>query len=816
MAKQTKKKTQRKNTKNTNPFLSIEAVAVFIIVYSLLAIFQLGFLGKFFANLIRFFIGDLFAFGGVCGVLAGFGMLFRGRMPKIMWRWTAAAISSSVALLLFVSVMTYSSFTSSGSPVFQEMMNRFMVDFTSNTISQRLGGGILGTLLYSCTYFLVSQWGTYLIVFLLIVCSGLLIFNVHLSDVMDFVRTQTANASEKLAERKAEREARRLEEEQEAEENVVATPVAPAPAPVQTETPEKTKEPRKPHSLLDRMKDVFFDEYEDETLTEDEYATSPMVEPIEPIPPMEPVAPVQPVEPVMPPQPVAPVSAQKPEEPEFEDDGEDIGELSMSGEQNDEDYQLPPVTLLNPVQHSDQTNERTIVERNMRILERTFASFGVDAKVMPNPMLGPAVTKYEIQPAIGVKVSKIVNLSDDIALALAAKDIRIEAPIPGKPYVGIEVPNSKTSFVAFSDVIQAALQSPKPLDVPLGRDISGNVRLCDISKMPHLLIAGSTGSGKSVCINGIITSILMKTKPHEVKLMMIDPKMVELNGYNGIPHLLTPVVTNPRKAAQALKKVVTEMEKRYEMFAAMGMKNIDGYNAHVASYNAETGEENPLLPYIVVIVDELADLMMVASNEVEDAIIRLAQMARAAGIHMILATQRPSVDVITGIIKANVPSRIAFAVSSGTDSRTIIDSSGAEKLLGRGDMLYIPMGENKPIRVQGAYLTDEEVERIVEFVKTQQEVEYDETMMLPETSEGNSDDPEDDLFYEVLEMIRELETISTSYIQRRFKIGFNRAARLIEELEARGYVGPSEGSKPRKVNVDAFTSDNEPQDPPIG
>lgn len=358
MAKQTKKKTQRKNSKNTNPFLSIEAVAVFIIVYCLLAIFQLGFLGKFFANLIRFLIGDLFAFGGVCGVLAGFGMLFRGRMPKIMWRWTAAAISSSVALLLFVSVMTYSSFTSSGSPVFQEMMSRFMVDFTSNTVSQRLGGGVLGTLLYSCTYFLVSQWGTYLIVFLLLVCSGLLIFNVHLSDVMAFVRTQTANASEKLAERKAEREARRLEEEQEAEEKVVATPVAPAPAPVQTETPEKPKEPRKPHSLLDRMKDVFFDEYEDETLTEDEYATSPMVEPIEPIPPVEPVAPA-PVAPVMPTQPaapVAPVSVQKPEEPDFEDDGEDIGELSMSGEQNDEDYQLPPVTLLNPVQQSDQSN----------------------------------------------------------------------------------------------------------------------------------------------------------------------------------------------------------------------------------------------------------------------------------------------------------------------------------------------------------------------------------------------------------------------------------------------------------------------------
>ena len=807
MAKQTKKKTQRKNTKNSNPFLSIEAVAVFIIVYSILAIFQLGFLGKFFANLIRFFIGDLFAFGGVCGVLAGFGMLFRGRMPKIMWRWTAAAISSSVALLLFVSVMTYSSFTSSGSPVFQEMMSRFMVDFTSNTVSQRLGGGVLGTLLYSCTYFLVSQWGTYLLVFLLLVCSALLIFNVHLSDVMDFIRTQTANASEKIAERKAEREARRMEEEQEKEEQVVTTPVTPDVAPVQTETPEKTKEPRKPHSLLDRMKDVFFDEYEDETLMQEEYTPSPMVEPDEVIPPKEPVAPVMPV------QPVAPVAVQKPEEPEFEDDGEDIGELSMSGEQNDEDYQLPPVTLLNPVQQSDQSNERTIVERNMRILERTFASFGVDAKVMPNPMLGPAVTKYEIQPAIGVKVSKIVNLSDDIALALAAKDIRIEAPIPGKPYVGIEVPNSQTSFVSFSDVIQSAIQSPKPLDVPLGRDISGNVRLCDITKMPHMLIAGSTGSGKSVCINGIITSILMKTKPHEVKLMMIDPKMVELNVYNGIPHLLTPVVTNPRKAAQALQKVVAEMEKRYELFASMGMRNIDGYNAHVEQYNRETGENNPTLPYIVVIVDELADLMMVASNEVEDAIIRLAQMARAAGIHMILATQRPSVDVITGIIKANVPSRIAFAVSSGTDSRTIIDANGAEKLLGRGDMLYMPMGENKPIRVQGAFLTDEEVERIVDFVKNQQEVEYDEAMMPSEnTTNASGSEPEDELFYEVIELLKEQETISTSYLQRRFRIGFNRAARIIDDLEARGYVGPADGSKGRKVNVHVF-NENDASEP---
>lgn len=805
MAKQTKKKTSRsKNSQNSNPLLSIEALAVFLIVYCLLAIFQLGFLGKFFANVIRFFIGDLFVFGGICGILAGFGMLFRGRMPKIIWRWTVAAVCSSIALLLFVSVITYSSFTSSGSPLFQEMMNRFMVDFTSNSISQNLGGGFIGTLLYAGTYFLVSQWGTYLLVFLLLVCSALLIFDIHLSDVMNFVRTHVSNLSQKIAEKKAEKEAKQkaLEEED------LYTPNPEIHLDESLPVEEPVKEERKEHSLLNRMKNAFFDDYEDESMVDTEQE---LYEPVysEPVVSPEPVSPVTPV--VSTPSPIASKTQENSiqEEAEFEDDGEDIGDLAMGGEENDEDYQLPPVTLLNPVQQSDQSNERTIVERNMRILERTFASFGVDAKVMPNPMLGPAVTKYEIQPAIGVKVSKIVNLSDDIALALAAKDIRIEAPIPGKPYVGIEVPNSQTSFVSFSDVIQSAIQSPKPLDVPLGRDISGNVRLCDITKMPHMLIAGSTGSGKSVCINGIITSILMKTKPHEVKLMMIDPKMVELNVYNGIPHLLTPVVTNPRKAAQALQKVVAEMEKRYELFASMGMRNIDGYNAHVEQYNRETGENNPTLPYIVVIVDELADLMMVASNEVEDAIIRLAQMARAAGIHMILATQRPSVDVITGIIKANVPSRIAFAVSSGTDSRTIIDANGAEKLLGRGDMLYMPMGENKPIRVQGAFLTDEEVERIVDFVKNQQEVEYDEAMMPSEnsTAAGGSE-PEDELFYEVIELLKEQETISTSYLQRRFRIGFNRAARMIDDLEARGYVGPADGSKGRKVNVHVFSENN--------
>ena len=786
MAKQEQKRKRKSTKKKTESTMSIEIVMAILILIQILAIFKLGFLGRFFANSVRFFVGDLFIYAGIIGILASIGVLFRGRIHAIPKKWIGVATSLLIAIFLWVEVASFSSYVQEGGQLFKEMMARYAIDFKVNAIEQNLGSGMIGALFYTVTYFLVSQWGTYLTIFVLFMTAIFVAFDIHLKDVFEVLRNWTAQVKHQLEENKVEKASQVRETKPEV-----------------VETKPKEQKEKKP-SLIDKMKNFVFDEEEEEDEFEEIYPE------VTPPPVTKPVV----EEEFTQPKREEPISHKTFVEPTEEEETEDLEDFVMSGEADDSDYQLPPLTLLNPIPPSDQSDEKMIVEKNLKILERTFESFGVEAKVMPNPLVGPAVTKFEIKPAIGVKVSKIVNLSDDIALALAAKDIRIEAPIPGKPYVGIEVPNSKTSFVAFSDVIQAALQSPKPLDVPLGRDISGNVRLCDISKMPHLLIAGSTGSGKSVCINGIITSILMKTKPHEVKLMMIDPKMVELNGYNGIPHLLTPVVTNPRKAAQALKKVVTEMEKRYEMFAAMGMKNIDGYNAHVASYNAETGEENPLLPYIVVIVDELADLMMVSSNEVEDAIIRLAQMARAAGIHMILATQRPSVDVITGIIKANVPSRIAFAVSSGTDSRTIIDSSGAEKLLGRGDMLYIPMGENKPIRVQGAYLTDEEVERIVEFVKTQQEVEYDETMMLPETSEGSSDDPEDDLFFEVLEMIRELETISTSYIQRRFKIGFNRAARLIEELEARGYVGPSEGSKPRKVNLDAFDHENDSQNPP--
>ena len=461
-------------------------------------------------------------------------------------------------------------------------------------------------------------------------------------------------------------------------------------------------------------------------------------------------------------------------------------------------YRLPTKSLLTKIPPVDQSEEYDRINHNIDKLERTFESFGVDAKVV-KANLGPAVTKYEIEPAVGVKVSKIVSLADDIALALAARDVRMEAPIPGKSLIGIEVPNTQVSPVSFWEIIDAALKSKNLLEVPLGRDVSGSVCLADLAKMPHLLIAGATGSGKSVGMNVIIVSLLMKARPGQVKFLMVDPKKVELTMYNDLPHLLAPVVTNPRKAAKALNNVVQEMERRYELFAETGVRNLDAYNDHIEELNKKENTGYEHLPKIVVFIDELADLMLVASNEVESAIIRLAQMARAAGIHMIIATQRPSVDVITGIIKANVPSRLAFAVSSGTDSRTILDANGAEKLLGRGDMLFQPMGKNKPVRVQGAYISDEEVERITDMIKDQMEPNYDENILVSQDSMEMDQASDDEYFQEAVELIQELDTISISQLQRRFRIGYNRAARLIDDLEKMGYVSEQDGSKPRQV-----------------
>lgn len=467
-------------------------------------------------------------------------------------------------------------------------------------------------------------------------------------------------------------------------------------------------------------------------------------------------------------------------------------------------YEFPPLQLLKDNPFAGVRSSKEFLQKNAEKLERTLESFGVQAKVV-NISYGPTVTRYELQPEQGVKVSKIVNLSDDIALNLAASGIRMEAPIPGKSLIGIEVPNKEVSTVNVKEVIDTVdfMKFPSKIAFALGKDISGETIIADIARMPHMLISGSTGSGKSVCINTLITSILYKAHPNEVKLLMIDPKVVELKVYNGIPHLLIPVVTDPKKAAGALYWAVQEMSERYQLFANANVRDLAGYNKFAE------GENLNKLPQIVIIVDELADLMQVAAKEVEDAICRLAQMARAAGIHLILATQRPSVDVITGIIKANVPSRIAFAVSSGVDSRTIIDMNGAEKLVGKGDMLYYPVGMPKPIRVQGAFISDKEVERVVEFLKASQKVNYDKNIMdqISKDTKSNGDKESqedsdyDSLFEEALELVIEKEKASASMIQRRFRVGYNRAARIIDQLHEAGYIGPEEGSKPRRVNL---------------
>ncbi len=463
------------------------------------------------------------------------------------------------------------------------------------------------------------------------------------------------------------------------------------------------------------------------------------------------------------------------------------------------EFTLPPISLLQKSIKLKNPRMNKDISEKIKQLEDTLSGFGVNSKVS-QVSCGPAITRFEIQPEVGTKVSKIVNLSDDIALNLAASQVRIEAPIPGKAAVGIEVPNKEVAMVHFRDVIETPqfLEASSKLSVALGMDIAGKVVIADLTKMPHLLIAGATGSGKSVCMNSLICSLLYKALPTELKLMIIDPKMVELTNFNGIPHLIAPVVTDSKKAATALRWMVNEMENRYEMFASAGVKDIARYNSLKAQEDPEG--QNPALPYIVVLIDELADLMMVAPADVEDAICRLAQMARAAGIHLVVATQRPSVDVITGLIKANIPSRIAFAVSSQTDSRTILDMGGAEKLLGQGDMLYFPIGAAKPIRVQGAYVSDKEVEKIVKFLKVQGVPEY-ENVLEEKPANNKQIEMEDELLPEAVRILLESNQASISMLQRKLRIGYTRAARLIDIMEEKGIVGAYEGSKPRAVLI---------------
>jgi len=490
---------------------------------------------------------------------------------------------------------------------------------------------------------------------------------------------------------------------------------------------------------------------------------------------------------------------------------EEVVVVPVNDDKPSKKYVYPPISLLNKPVKTDSKENELAIKSNIPVLIQVLMDFGIEAKVV-DTHVGPAVTQYELEIKAGTKVSKILSLNREIALALAAKDVRIQAPIPGKSTIGIELPNRKISMVSVREVLTslpASKVNSKLLTV-LGRDIMGNPQWMEINKTPHLLVAGATGSGKSVCINSILASILMRTKPDEVKLVLVDPKKVELSIYNGVPHLMAPVVTDPKRANVALKRIVAEMERRYEVFEESKTKNIESYNAYIDKKNEGLPEEEQTkrMPFIVVVIDELADLMLVAAKEVEDSIMRITQMARAAGIHLIVATQRPSTDVITGIVKANIPSRISFAVSSGIDSRTILDMVGAEKLLGKGDMLFLPQGTNAPIRIQGTFISEEETKAIVEYVCNQQKASYDESLLMDDeekgatTMLGGGDDYEEPLYNEIVDFVIDQGKASASLLQRRFRLGYNRAARCIDLLEDRGIVGPQNGSKPREVLVE--------------
>ncbi|EFX53813.1 FtsK/SpoIIIE family protein [Streptococcus cristatus ATCC 51100] len=733
-------------------------IVTFVLALALLfAALKLGAFGVTIYNLIRLLVGSL----AYVAILTSLFYLF-------FFKWLhkhEGKISGFISFFLGLSLIFQAYFVHVlhlKGQVLSTTLTRVLTDLLAFKVSSFAGGGLIGAALYAPISFLFSNIGSYFIGLLLILLGALLMSPWSLYDLAEKFSVAFQNWREKEEEK---RQLRFLEQEEKAAQAAMqAIEVEQAEAEVDPETGE----------ILD-VEDL---SYSPMDFDEAEYAESGEYDPHEPL------------------------DFDSEEEIEEAEADTDV-EVDFTAKES-LDYKLPTINLFAPDKPKNQSKEKRIVRENIKILEETFASFGIKVTV-ERAEIGPSVTKYEVKPAVGVRVNRISNLADDLALALAAKDVRIEAPIPGKSLVGIEVPNSEIATVTFRELWeQSKTDASKLLEIPLGKAVNGSVRSFDLAKMPHLLVAGSTGSGKSVAVNGIIASILMKARPDEVKFMMVDPKMVELSVYNDIPHLLIPVVTNPRKASRALQKVVDEMENRYELFSKVGARNIAGYNAKVAEYNAQSEYKQVPLPLIVVIVDELADLMMVASKEVEDAIIRLGQKARAAGIHMILATQRPSVDVISGLIKANVPSRIAFAVSSGTDSRTILDENGAEKLLGRGDMLFKPIDENHPVRLQGSFISDEDVERIVAFVKNQAEADYDDSFDPGEVSEsdldtGGGDDEGDPLFEEAKALVIETQKASASMIQRRLSVGFNRATRLMEELEAAGVIGPAEGTKPRKV-----------------
>ncbi len=815
-SKRTTKKEQKQKSELNQWITIVILSAITVIAYS-----QMGLVGIFLNNLQRFLFGNFYyvimilivaqIIVGIINKRAGYS---RKKNP--------VAIVLIVIAILLVCAYTGTDTELSGFAILEQYVGNYKAYFTTESV-QNVGGGLLGALLFSCSTLLVDRPGTIVIIVVLFVVAALLLVNLEVykqayRSIRDYLSTQD------IYEDDDEFDEDEYEEEEVIPSTVVETTTTPKQMSINLteEEIEDTKpliaQPTKPVSPLDIRVDSGIEEDVLEDIQEEQPVKTRSVfmnvdDLLDPIHEEE-IIPVnntftevnEPLEEEeIEEAPIVQVQEEQPKPVETKSTNDGV-EMPETPKMPNRPYRLPKTTLLDPIpaRTNDDVNLKSAKEKG-QLLIQVLLNFDIKAELL-DTHIGPAVTKFEIRPEVGVKVSKILNLADDIKMQLAVKDVRIEAPIPGHNAVGIEIPNIKTTPVKMKELVSKidSNDSSKPLLIFLGKDLLGNCVTCRLDKMPHLLIAGATGSGKSVCMNSIITSLLLRTKPDEVKMLLVDPKKVEFTPYHKIPHLIGPVINDPQQASNALKVIVKIMDDRYDLFAKAAVRNIGDYNAKVAK---DTSENKPKpLPYIVVIIDELADLMVVAGKDVESSIQRITQLARAAGIHLIVATQRPSTDVITGIIKANIPSRIAFSVSSGIDSRTILDHVGAERLLGNGDMLYMPIGESNALRVQGVYVTDEEVQRITEFVSSEAVPMYDDAFIRLEGIDGNEgtaitgaeDDP---LYKEVKDYVIDVQKASTSLLQRRFGIGYNRAARMIEVLESQGIIGPAQGSKPRDVYI---------------
>lgn len=747
------KKKRKKQTKKTFEYKS-ELIGLILLVLSVLGIGKLGVAGEFVASFALFLVGSIYMVLLAVVFIVGGYLLIKREWPDFFSTKLIGLYILTIGFLVIMHQDFVLEHDGNVMLIFKTTMDQLVASFHGIMNTGMLenwysvGGGIIGCIFAIIFDKLFSYTGMQIVSWVFIVV-GFCLFTGF--SIVDFVRDKVSSQKEKLREAK-ERKALKGE-----------------------------KEDKKAVIISNGEEDE-----NDESEEKDKHIKITSIDELKKVPVKEEV-------------------------------GVKEADVSKEVPPTNHEYQLPPISLLNQPKKKQKETDESSIEKNIEILEKVLKDFKIVGKVV-EVHIGPTVAQYELEIASGTRVNKITSINREIALALAKKDVRIEAPIPGKNTVGIEFANDVATPVSFYEIIsskQMMNAMDKKLMVPLGKSIMGDIGVCEINKMPHMLVAGTTGSGKSVCINGIICSILMRARPDEVKLVMVDPKVVELSVYNGVPHLMCPVVSDPKKAAVALAKMVAEMERRYETFSETKTKNIESYNAYIDKWNEEhkaDGVTKARLSYIVVIIDELADLMMVAAKEVEDSILRITQKARAAGIHLIVATQRPSTDVITGLIKANIPSRISFAVGSGIDSRTILDQTGAEKLLGKGDMLFLPIGVNSPTRIQGSFITDDEIKRIIDFTVEQQKAQYDESLMNLETVDhnvsnvsgqefGDAANDDDPLYNDIVQFVIESQKASASLLQRRFKLGYNRAARLIDLLEERGIIGPANGSKPREVLV---------------